>query len=351
MGGEQERYWDSQAEIWGENTRRDLFLDFDLDRVLSSLPIRGHHLRILDIGTGAGKVAVQAALLGHTVVGLDSSSEMLRQARITAKAFKAHVMLVKEDAYFVKFPTGLFDVVVAKDVLFCMDDSVNAVKHWTEFLNPGGALIIVDGNYLFHRYKPDYDARRKAVISKYGIGDFEAMMGPGTDHETLFKIVKDYYPNRVRRPSWDMWFMSSLGFENFTIDYRDRMDCDVFTDKGLIKLPCSYAICACKKERNPSCIPTHASLEYVGPKDAELLAALGNETRINIIRMLEIGGMDVAHICSQLSLKQNAVSYHLKILKDAGLLVAVQEGRNMRYSLKDARSIHSILNTIHMMRK
>ena len=65
------------------------------------------------------------------------------------------------------------------------------------------------------------------------------------------------------------------------------------------------------------------------------LAALSQETRLGIYRLLvEIGpqGLHVGAIAERLSLANATLSFHLKELANAGLVVAVPNGRTIIYS-------------------
>ena len=64
------------------------------------------------------------------------------------------------------------------------------------------------------------------------------------------------------------------------------------------------------------------------------LAALGQDTRLEVIRLLvKSGGEGVAagDIASRLGAVQNTMSSHLKILDQAGLVRATRQGRSVRY--------------------
>lgn len=64
------------------------------------------------------------------------------------------------------------------------------------------------------------------------------------------------------------------------------------------------------------------------------LAALGQETRLDIFRLLVRAGSDgvsVGEIAARLSAVQNTISAHLKILAHAGLVRAKRDGRVVRY--------------------
>lgn len=64
------------------------------------------------------------------------------------------------------------------------------------------------------------------------------------------------------------------------------------------------------------------------------LAALGQETRLDIFRLLVRSGPEgiaAGSIASQLGGMQNTISSHLKILAQAGLIRAERDGRTVRY--------------------
>jgi ArsR family transcriptional regulator, arsenate/arsenite/antimonite-responsive transcriptional repressor len=65
----------------------------------------------------------------------------------------------------------------------------------------------------------------------------------------------------------------------------------------------------------------------------EALKALGEENRITIVRMLCEGEMCVCELIERLGLSQSAVSHHVKILKQAGLIRDRRQGKWIFYSL------------------
>ena len=68
-------------------------------------------------------------------------------------------------------------------------------------------------------------------------------------------------------------------------------------------------------------------------KIIEALKALGEENRIEIIRMLCEEEMCVCELIEKLHLSQSAVSHHVKILKQAGLINDRRRGQWIFYSL------------------
>jgi len=64
------------------------------------------------------------------------------------------------------------------------------------------------------------------------------------------------------------------------------------------------------------------------------LAALGQETRLDVFRLLvQVGptGMPAGEIAERLGVKQNTMSANLSVLAHAGLVRTEREGRSIRY--------------------
>lgn len=65
-----------------------------------------------------------------------------------------------------------------------------------------------------------------------------------------------------------------------------------------------------------------------------LLKALADPLRLQVIEALGEGERCVCDLASQLELGQSKLSFHLKVLKQAGLLADRQEGRWIYYRLQ-----------------
>lgn len=61
--------------------------------------------------------------------------------------------------------------------------------------------------------------------------------------------------------------------------------------------------------------------------------ALSDPLRLQIIELLRQRELCVCELCEQLEVSQSKLSFHLKTLKEAGLLRSQQEGRWIYYSL------------------
>jgi ArsR family transcriptional regulator len=65
----------------------------------------------------------------------------------------------------------------------------------------------------------------------------------------------------------------------------------------------------------------------------ELFHALSDETRLEIVQRLRSGERCVCDLTDLLEAAQSRLSFHLKVLKDAGLVRDRREGRWVHYSL------------------
>ncbi len=61
--------------------------------------------------------------------------------------------------------------------------------------------------------------------------------------------------------------------------------------------------------------------------------ALAEPLRVQVLELLRTQELCVCDLCNQLQVSQSKLSFHLKTLKEAELVLARQEGRWMYYSL------------------
>lgn len=80
-------------------------------------------------------------------------------------------------------------------------------------------------------------------------------------------------------------------------------------------------------------------------RSAELFHALSDETRIELIRLLRKGERCVCDLTGALDAAQSRLSFHLKVLKDAGIVSDRKQGRWVHYALNEGAfaEAHSLL--------
>jgi ArsR family transcriptional regulator, arsenate/arsenite/antimonite-responsive transcriptional repressor len=76
-------------------------------------------------------------------------------------------------------------------------------------------------------------------------------------------------------------------------------------------------------------VATHSTTE----RSIELFHALSDETRLEIIELLRRGERCVCELTDTLDAAQSRLSFHLRVLKDAGIVRDRKDGRWVYYEL------------------
>ena len=80
-------------------------------------------------------------------------------------------------------------------------------------------------------------------------------------------------------------------------------------------------------------------------KTARLFHALSDNTRLEIMGMLRNGECCVCELQDELRAAQSRLSFHLKVLKDAGLITDRKEGRWVYYAI-DANALDDLADAV-----
>jgi len=79
---------------------------------------------------------------------------------------------------------------------------------------------------------------------------------------------------------------------------------------------------------------------------AQLLKALANENRLQVLCLLAEGERSVGEINALLDLSQSALSQHLAVLREEGLVVTRREAQTIVYALADGPAA-AVMHTLH----
>jgi DNA-binding transcriptional ArsR family regulator len=91
---------------------------------------------------------------------------------------------------------------------------------------------------------------------------------------------------------------------------------------------------------DPESMRAHAS------DAARLLKALGNENRLMLLCLLVEGERSVGELNARLALSQPALSQHLAVLREDGLVRTRREAQTIYYSLAEGPA-QRIIDTLH----
>src|SRR5579863_5997211 len=120
--------------------------DADVERAMLELIVgEGPIGRLLDIGTGTGRILELLAPHSERSIGLDVDHDMLVLARAAlGDAQLSQVSVHHGDVHRPPFEAASFDVAVMHHVLHLLDDPAEAVADAARLLRPGGRLLVVD---------------------------------------------------------------------------------------------------------------------------------------------------------------------------------------------------------------
>jgi len=137
-------YFAANAAHWDE--LRSLYVsEADVEAAILAAVGPGPFRRLIDLGTGAGRMLSLLGPNAHSALGLDLSQQMLNIARqATTDAGMAHCELRHGDVFATQLPAGCADLVVVHQVLHYLADPAAAVAEAARLVAPGGRLLIVD---------------------------------------------------------------------------------------------------------------------------------------------------------------------------------------------------------------
>ncbi len=165
-----ERYFAGHAEQW--DALRSLHVaesevEAAIGRALGGEPLG----RLVDIGTGTGRMIELFGPASDGALGIDRSPEMLRLARVKlAEAGLDAAELRQGDMYALPQPSGSADTVIIHQVLHYAQNPAAAVAEAARLLAPGGRLLIAD--FAAHERE---DLRTRDAHVRLGFAD-EAML-------------------------------------------------------------------------------------------------------------------------------------------------------------------------------
>jgi len=137
-------YFSRNAARWDEI--RSLYVsEKAVETEIKAAAGKGPFHRLIDLGSGSGRMLTLLAPLAESAIGLDLSQQMLNIARVqVAESGLDNVELRHGDIFDTRLPAGCADLVVVHQVLHYLSDPAAAVAEAARLVAPGGRLLIVD---------------------------------------------------------------------------------------------------------------------------------------------------------------------------------------------------------------
>jgi len=137
------RYFAGHAEVWDQIRSLHVAeseVERAIDRALGRRPLG----RLVDIGTGTGRMIELFGPRSSQATGIDRSSEMLRLARVKLEAAGIASSLRQGDMYALPLADESADSIIIHQVLHYAHSPASAIAEAARVLAPGGILLVVD---------------------------------------------------------------------------------------------------------------------------------------------------------------------------------------------------------------
>lgn len=185
-------------------------------------------LRILDIGCGTGRHAIELTRRGYTIVGVDLSDSQLERARQKASMDDLQIDFQKHDVRDLPFQHEFDLAIMLCEGGFSLveTDEMNyqILRNAANALKPRGKMVFTTLNALFplfHSVKDFLDANTKEGNAKCDSISFDLMAfrERNTIHvEDDLGNKKELHCNeRYYAPSEITWLLKTLGFKGIDI--------------------------------------------------------------------------------------------------------------------------------------
>lgn len=200
-------YFARNAARWDEV--RSLYVDeTHVEEAILQAASPGPFERVIDLGTGAGRMLTLLGGRAKSAIGLDLSQQMLNIARReVAAANLARCELRHGDIFATGLPSGSADLVVIHRVLHFLNDPAAAIAEAARLTAPGGVLLVIDfAPHSLEFLRQAHQHRRLGFsdeeiarwCSAAGLGDVQTVALPPATPEGL--TVKVWRSARAAHP-------------------------------------------------------------------------------------------------------------------------------------------------------
>lgn len=215
------------------------------DMIERYAPKKKKKLKILDIGTSSGFLAITMALRGHEVCGIDISNSKISSAITNAERMNAKVNFICAEADELPFGDEEFDLIINRNVIWKLPNPELAFAQWYRVLVPGGRLIYFDGDWNIQPMMDEtdseyFDFNRAQAFEKNPFSIYD-----DSNTQGIFSVST----SKKKRPEWDRRTLSKWGLIPLAIrcDVSDQLWDDY--ERGLYFMTPQFVVVAEKMIR------------------------------------------------------------------------------------------------------
>jgi len=242
-----ERYWTGRATGYSSSIIYEMqsFKRNAWRSLIKSFAGENKTLKVLDVGTGPGFFAILMAELGHEVTAVDTSSDMLKEAKRNADYAGFEIKFITGDAQNIDLPAGSFDLIVSRNLVWTLPTPLETYQEWYRLLNTTGRVLVFDANWYLRLSDDKLQQKYEYCKSKAREMGFTEKF-TNEQHRECEAIAKKLPLTYKKRPAWDKEAFIKCGFRDIVIEnninnliYDDR-------EKIIYEATPMFAICAAK---------------------------------------------------------------------------------------------------------
>ncbi len=210
--------FDRAADFYDQT--RDLAESVAVEGIPALLKLMPPHARLLDVGTGTGRISVPLMKLGTDLIGIDLSLKMMAKQREKVPT----VRLAQADAARLPFLDQTFDAALTTHVLHLIGPWREALREIRRVVKPGGVYI----NAWHHHHdrsvhadirdhwrnrvrahgvewrRPDAAVPEEMIIELQALGDFEEVSLVSYTTSATPRYELDRIAARVMSEAWNV---------------------------------------------------------------------------------------------------------------------------------------------------
>jgi len=161
--------------------------EYDEKQVAAVIEMLPPEARVLDVGSGYGRVTLPLAREGYEIEGLDLSSNLIQAARQAADAEGLHIGFTVGSMRSLPYPSAAFDVVLCLWSAFYEileeEEQTESIAEMWRVLRPGGFALIEGPRYEEPSEEDIQRGARRGPEHRVGWGLVEGDLNPHYAHD------------------------------------------------------------------------------------------------------------------------------------------------------------------------
>jgi 2-polyprenyl-6-hydroxyphenyl methylase / 3-demethylubiquinone-9 3-methyltransferase len=205
-----QQWWDPAGPMRPLHRMNPLRVGWIDDRIRARLPAP---VRLLDLGCGAGIAAEAFARRGHTVLGLDASTDAIEAAESHAAGLGVALSYRAGDAEALVAEGRQFDVVTALEVIEHVEDQAGFMHLLASLVVPGGLVFVSTLNRTM----------RALAVAKIG-AEYVARLLPAGTHDWRRFVPPETLAGHGRGAGLSLFDVTGMAMGLASGDWRATRD-------------------------------------------------------------------------------------------------------------------------------